>query len=96
MSSLPSSCSLSLQKAASPLFFVFQGLKIQDLQQERLNLHRDIYTMAKQLGIRVENLKNYEIADRVPLFPVKPYSKLYPGDTEILGKWLYLPRISRP
>ncbi|XP_006609594.1 chondroitin sulfate synthase 1 [Apis dorsata] len=62
-----------------------RGLKIQDLQQERLNLHRDIYTMAKQLGISVENLKNYEIADRVPLFPVKPYSKLYPGDTEILG-----------
>lgn len=44
--------------------------------------------MAKQLGISVENLKNYEIADRVPLFPVKPYSKLYPGDTEILGKWV--------
>lgn len=42
--------------------------------------------MARQLGISVENLKNYEIADRVPLFPVKPYSKLYPGDTEILGK----------
>ncbi|OAD61078.1 Chondroitin sulfate synthase 1, partial [Eufriesea mexicana] len=62
-----------------------RGLQIQDLQQERLNLHRDIYTMAKQLRISVENLKNFEIADGVPLFPVSPYSKEYPGDTEILG-----------
>lgn len=42
--------------------------------------------MAKQLRINVENLKNFEIADGVPLFPVHPYSKEYPGDTEILGK----------
>ncbi|XP_060823700.1 chondroitin sulfate synthase 1 [Bombus pascuorum] len=62
-----------------------RGLQIQDLQQERLNLHRDIYTMAKQLGISVENLKNFEIADGVPLFPVNRYSKEYPDDTEILG-----------
>ncbi|XP_003704206.1 chondroitin sulfate synthase [Megachile rotundata] len=62
-----------------------RGLQIQDLQQERLNLHRDIYTMAKQLEISVENMKNFEIADGVPLFPVNPYSKEYPGDTEILG-----------
>ncbi|XP_076624346.1 chondroitin sulfate synthase [Colletes latitarsis] len=62
-----------------------RGLRIQDLQQERLNLHRDIYTMAKQLGIRVEDLKNFEIAKGVPLFPVNPHSKEYPGDTEILG-----------
>ncbi|XP_068980357.1 chondroitin sulfate synthase 1 [Bombus flavifrons] len=62
-----------------------RGLQIQDLQQERLNLHRDIYTMAKQLGISVENLKNFEIADGVPLFPVNRNSKEYPDDTEILG-----------
>ncbi|CAK9819676.1 Chondroitin sulfate synthase 1 [Anthophora quadrimaculata] len=62
-----------------------RGLQIQDLQQERLNLHRDIYTMAKQLGVSVENLKNFEIAQGVHLFPVNLYSKEYPGDTEILG-----------
>lgn len=67
-------------------FRFFQALKIQDLQQERLNLHRDIYAMAKQLEISVENLRNFEIAKGVPLFPVNPYSKEYPGDTEILGK----------
>ncbi|XP_015432294.1 PREDICTED: chondroitin sulfate synthase 1 [Dufourea novaeangliae] len=62
-----------------------RGLRIQDLQQERLNLHRDIYTMAKQLGINVENIRNFEIAKGVPLFPIDPHSKEYPGDTEILG-----------
>ncbi|XP_017893539.1 chondroitin sulfate synthase 1 [Ceratina calcarata] len=62
-----------------------RGLRIQELQQERLNLHRDIYTMAKQLGIAVENLKNFKIADGVPLFPISSISKEYPGDTEILG-----------
>ncbi|XP_076643494.1 chondroitin sulfate synthase isoform X2 [Halictus rubicundus] len=62
-----------------------RALRIQDLQQERLNLHRDIYTMAKQLGMAVENLKSFEIADGVPLFPVDPHSMEYPGDTEILG-----------
>ncbi|XP_076226559.1 chondroitin sulfate synthase isoform X2 [Nomia melanderi] len=62
-----------------------RALRIQDLQQERLNLHRDIYAMAKQLDIGVENLKGFEIADGVPLFPVDPHSSEYPGDTEILG-----------
>lgn len=41
--------------------------------------------MAKQLGISVENLKNFEIAEGVPLFPIDPHSERYPGDTEILG-----------
>ncbi|XP_029036116.2 chondroitin sulfate synthase 1 [Osmia bicornis bicornis] len=62
-----------------------RALQIQDLQQERLNLHRDIYAMAKQLEMSVENLRNFEISKGVPLFPVNPYSKEYPGDTEILG-----------
>ncbi|XP_034178749.1 chondroitin sulfate synthase [Osmia lignaria lignaria] len=62
-----------------------RALQIQNLQQERLNLHRDIYAMAKQLEMSVENLRNFEIAKGVPLFPVNPYSKEYPGDTEILG-----------
>lgn len=45
--------------------------------------------MAKQLRISVENLKNYVIADGVPLFPVNPFSTKYPGDTEILGKEMF-------
>jgi len=62
-----------------------QGLRIQDLQQERIHLHRDIHTMAQELGVNLETLKNYEIADGVRLFPVDPNSEDYPGDTDILG-----------
>ncbi|XP_072759652.1 chondroitin sulfate synthase 1 [Anoplolepis gracilipes] len=62
-----------------------RGLRIQDLQQERIHLHRDIHTMAQELGVNLETLRNYEIADGVPLFPVDPNSEDYPGDTDILG-----------
>ncbi|XP_066583184.1 chondroitin sulfate synthase 1 [Prorops nasuta] len=62
-----------------------RGLHIQDLQQERLHLHRDLYTMAKQLGIGLDNLKNNEIAKGVRLFAADPYSSRHPGDTGILG-----------
>ncbi|KYQ52153.1 Chondroitin sulfate synthase 1 [Trachymyrmex zeteki] len=62
-----------------------RGLRIQDLQQERIRLHRDIYTMAQVLGVSLEALKNYEIAEGVRLFPVDSNSKDYPGDTDTLG-----------
>lgn len=77
---------VSSASCESSFLFPFQGLQIQELQQERLNLHRDIHAMAKQLELSVENFKNLEIADGVPLFPASPHSKDYPGDTEILGK----------
>ncbi|KAG5323229.1 CHSS1 synthase, partial [Acromyrmex heyeri] len=62
-----------------------RGLRIQDLQHERIRLHRDIYTMAQVLGVSLEALKNYEIAEGVRLFPVDSNSEDYPGDTDILG-----------
>ncbi|XP_015176522.1 PREDICTED: chondroitin sulfate synthase 1 [Polistes dominula] len=62
-----------------------RGLKIQDLQQDKIKLQRDIYSMIKELGINHEQLKNYHVAIDVPLFPVNHYSEDYPGDTEILG-----------
>ncbi|KAL6435518.1 hypothetical protein ACFW04_005474 [Cataglyphis niger] len=62
-----------------------RGLRIQDLQQERIHLHRDIHTMTQELGVNLETLRNYEIADGVRLFPVDSNSENYPGDTDILG-----------
>ncbi|KAI4477271.1 hypothetical protein M0804_012861 [Polistes exclamans] len=62
-----------------------RGLKIQDLQQDKIKLQRDIYSMIEELGINHDQLKNYEVAIGVPLFPVNPYSEDYPGDTETLG-----------
>ncbi|KAL0122149.1 hypothetical protein PUN28_007124 [Cardiocondyla obscurior] len=62
-----------------------RGLRVQDLQQERTRLHRDIYTMAQELGVGLETLKNHEIATGVRLFPVDSNSEDYPGDTDVLG-----------
>lgn len=66
-----------------------QGLRIQDLQHERIRLHRDVYTMAQELGVSLETLKNHEIAEGVRLFPVESNSEDYPGDTDILGMISY-------
>lgn len=52
-------------------------------------MHRDIYTMAQELGVSLETLKNYEIAKGVRLFPIDPNSEDYPGDTDILGMISY-------
>lgn len=45
--------------------------------------------MTKELSINLDHLRNYQVADAVPLFPVNPYSENYPGDTEILGKFVF-------
>jgi len=73
-----------------------QGLQIQDLQQERIRLHRDIYTMAQELGVSLEALRNYEIAEGVRLFSVDPNSEDYPGDTDILGMTSYFGSLREP
>ena len=52
-------------------------------------MHRDIYTMAQVLGVSLEALKNYEIAEGVRLFPVDSNSEDYPGDTDTLGMISY-------
>lgn len=64
-------------------------MQIQDLQQERIHLHRDIYMMAQELRVSLEILKNYEIAEGMRLFPVDPNSEDYAGDTDILGDFSF-------
>ncbi|XP_015599043.1 chondroitin sulfate synthase 1 isoform X2 [Cephus cinctus] len=60
-------------------------LRIQELQHERVQLHRDIQTMAKQLDIGMDRLQDYILAKDVPLFPIKSNSEDYLGDTLMLG-----------
>ncbi|EFN75280.1 chondroitin sulfate synthase 1 [Harpegnathos saltator] len=62
-----------------------RGLQIQELQQERIRLHRDVHTMAQELGVRPDTLKNYELVEGLHLFPADPNSENYPGDTDVLG-----------
>ncbi|XP_057331409.1 chondroitin sulfate synthase 1 [Microplitis mediator] len=61
-----------------------RGLKIQDLQHERIKLHRDIYSMAELLGDNIKDFISSPIADNVRLF-AKPDTENYFGDTLMLG-----------
>lgn len=51
--------------------------------------------MAQELGINLDSLKNYEIAEDLRLFPVDRNSENYPGDTDVLGD-LPLPLYRKP
>lgn len=67
------------------LYFIrHQGLKIQDLQQQRVMLHRDVYTMAEQFSIDPVQLRDHKLAEGVSLFPG---DSIDVGDTSVLGKY---------
>lgn len=64
---------------------LFQALKIQDLQQKVLMLHREIAAMAAFLGKNPEELKDVTAINEAPLFPHHKESRQYLGDTAMLG-----------
>ncbi|XP_043284509.1 chondroitin sulfate synthase 1 [Venturia canescens] len=62
-----------------------RGLRIQELQQERVRLHRDVGTMSRELGMGIDDFKKRPLAKNVTLFPNVPDFENYPGDTKVLG-----------
>ncbi|KAJ4451658.1 hypothetical protein ANN_03128 [Periplaneta americana] len=62
-----------------------QSLKIQELQQQALTLHRDVASMMALLGHRPEAAEQFMLGNGVPLFPAKMGSRGYLGDTAMLG-----------
>ena len=62
-----------------------QGLKIQELQQQAISLHRDIANMMSLLGYKPEAADKIMLGTNVPLFPAKMGSRAYLGDTAMLG-----------
>jgi hypothetical protein len=65
---------------------LIQSLKIQELQQRALALHRDIANMMMQLGRKPDTAQTMMLGNRVPLFPDKMGSHMFLGDTAMLGK----------
>lgn len=61
---------------------LLQSLRIQDLQQEKIKLHRDIYVMAEQLGKNFKEFLNQHLANNFQ----QPKTDDQLGHTEILGK----------
>jgi hypothetical protein len=65
---------------------LIQSLKIQELQQQALALHRDIANMMMLLGHKPNAAQTMMLSNSVPLFPDKMGSRMFLGDTAMLGK----------
>jgi hypothetical protein len=63
-----------------------QSLRIQELQQRALALHRDIASMMTLLGRKPDTAQTMLLGDTLPLFPDKMGSRTFLGDTAMLGK----------
>ncbi|XP_047532573.1 chondroitin sulfate synthase 1 [Vanessa atalanta] len=63
----------------------FKNLHIQDLREQSLDLHRDISSSVRQLGVATDEVANFVLPGDVPLFPVKIGEPGYLGNNKILG-----------
>ncbi|XP_045501289.1 chondroitin sulfate synthase 1 [Colias croceus] len=63
----------------------FKNLKIQDLRETSLDLHREIASSVKELGVEQDQVADYELPGGVPLFPAKMGTPGYLGNNKILG-----------
>lgn len=60
-----------------------QGLRLQDMRQEALSLHRDIAKMKSTMNF---TSNENSLTSGVSIFPFGPESEYYLGDHEVLGK----------
>ncbi|XP_045513002.1 chondroitin sulfate synthase 1 [Pieris brassicae] len=63
----------------------FKNLKIQDLRESTLDLHRDIASSLNKLGVEPDQVADYMLLEGIPLFPAKIGEPGYLGDNNILG-----------
>lgn len=60
-----------------------QGLRLQDMRQEALSLHRDIAKMKSTMNF---TSSENALTSGVSIFPFGPENDFYLGDHEVLGK----------
>ncbi|KAF9821324.1 hypothetical protein SFRURICE_012941 [Spodoptera frugiperda] len=63
----------------------FKNLRIQELRERSLDLHRDIALAMKELQVPEDQVEDYKLPGDVPLFPAKIGDPDYLGDNKILG-----------
>ncbi|XP_034833325.1 chondroitin sulfate synthase 1 [Maniola hyperantus] len=63
----------------------FKNLRIQDLREQSLDLHRDIQSSARELGVAGKHVNSFVLPGGVPLFIAKMGEPGYLGDNRILG-----------
>lgn len=60
---------------------------MQKIQQQSLEIHRDIATSMLELGFHRSRLEKAVLGKNVPLFPIKRGSQGYLGDASLLGRY---------
>ncbi|XP_048484446.1 chondroitin sulfate synthase 1 [Plutella xylostella] len=70
----------------------FKNLRIQELREQSVQLHRDISSSLKALGVASDHAQGYTLPGGLPLFPAKIGQAGYLGDNEILGAPVELDR----
>lgn len=65
-----------------------QNLKIQQLKEVTMSLHRDVLAAAKELSASPTFIASYYIANSVPLYPHVRGHPSFLGDTSILGNFI--------
>jgi hypothetical protein len=65
---------------------LMQSLKIQEMQQKALALHRDIANMVLLLGHEPDTAQTMMLGNNMSLFPDKMGRPAFLGDTAMLGK----------
>lgn len=63
----------------------FKNLRIQELRERSLDLHRDIASAMRELDVPEDLVANYQLQEGVPLFPAKIGETDYLGNNKILG-----------
>ncbi|CAG9791100.1 unnamed protein product [Diatraea saccharalis] len=63
----------------------FMNLRIQELRERSLDLHRDIAIAMRELHVPPEEVADFKLPGGVPLFPAKVGEPGYLGDNNILG-----------
>ncbi|CAH2048998.1 unnamed protein product, partial [Iphiclides podalirius] len=63
----------------------FKNLRIQELRERSLDLHRDIASSVHELGVEADKVEDYVLPGGVPLFPDKMGEDGYLGNNQILG-----------
>ncbi|XP_059047987.1 chondroitin sulfate synthase 1 [Achroia grisella] len=63
----------------------FKNLRIQEIREDTLDLHRDIAMSLRELSVPADQVEDFVLPGDIPLFPVKLGESGYLGNNTILG-----------
>ncbi|XP_053611389.1 chondroitin sulfate synthase 1 [Plodia interpunctella] len=70
----------------------FKNLRIQEIRERSVDLHRDIAASLRELAVPEDQVEDYMLPGGIPLFPAKVGDRGYLGNNKILGAPLDMDR----